>query len=237
MTAPMVDSEGRRGSSGMIPGREVIRRQVQMPARKVLEMAWRSIRLRPGRSLLVTSGIVLAVAFLSHILVGEAIQQGIQASAPRQLIEALQKEGKLTGGGEAGSSAQTRWVVGLAMLVGLVGVINAMLLSVTERFAEIGTMKCLGALDSLIVKLFLWESLLQGLVGTLAGGLVGLGLAVLGGLADCGGQLWGLIPVAHVMRLLGMSMLAGVGLTVCGALYPAWRAAHMRPVEAMRHQM
>jgi len=237
MTATSAETEGRRGSTGMIPGREVIRRQVQMPAHKVLEMAWRSIRLRPGRSLLVTSGIVLAVAFLSHILVGEAIQQGIQAGAPRRLLEALQKEGKLTGSAEAGSSAQTRWVVGLAMLVGLVGVINAMLLSVTERFAEIGTMKCLGALDSLIVKLFLWESLLQGLVGTTVGGIVGLSLAVLGAWADCGRQLWGLIPVAHVMRLLAMSMLAGVGLTVCGALYPAWRAAHMRPVEAMRHQM
>jgi predicted lysophospholipase L1 biosynthesis ABC-type transport system permease subunit len=221
----------------MIPGRETIRRQVQMPVRKVVEMAWRGIRLRPGRSLLVTSGIVLAVAFLSEVLAGEAIGRGIETNAPRQLIESLRKEGKLTGAAEAQSSAQTRWVVGLAMLVGLVGVINSMLLSVTERFAEIGTMKCLGALDSLIVKLFLCESLLQGLVGTLVGGLLGLGLAILGGLADCGGQLWGVIPTAQVMRQVGLSMLAGVCLTVCGALYPAWRAAHMRPVEAMRHQM
>ena len=112
-----------------------------------------------------------------------------------------------------------------------------MLLSVTERFAEIGTMKCLGALDSLIVKLFLWESLLQGLVGTIAGGILGLMLAVGGAWLDCGSQLWGLVPVAPVLRLAGMSMLAGVGLTVSGALYPAWRAAHMRPVEAMRAQM
>jgi predicted lysophospholipase L1 biosynthesis ABC-type transport system permease subunit len=237
MVSPISDTEGRRGSSGMIPGREVIRRQVQMPMRTVVEMAWRGIRLRPGRSLLVTSGIVLAVAFLSQVLVGEAIQQGIEASAPRPLLESLRKEGKLTGAAESQSTSQTRWVVGLAMLVGLVGVINSMLLSVTERFAEIGTMKCLGALDSLIVKLFLWESLLQGLVGTFLGGLVGLGLAVLGAWADCGGQLWPLIPAAQVMHLLGMSMLAGVGLTVSGALYPAWRAAHMRPVEAMRHQM
>jgi predicted lysophospholipase L1 biosynthesis ABC-type transport system permease subunit len=221
----------------MIPPREVIRRQVQMPLGKVLKMAWASIRLRPGRSLLVTSGIVLAVAFLTHIAVGEALQRSIAQKAPRALLEQLQKDGALAALDDEEAGAQTRWMVGLALLVGLVGVINAMLLSVTERFAEIGTMKCLGALDSLIVKLFLLESLLQGLVGTTTGAILGLGLALAGGLADCGGQLWPLVPLADVGRIVGMSLLAGVGLTVSGALYPAWKAAHMRPVEAMRLQV
>jgi ABC-type lipoprotein release transport system permease subunit len=49
-----------------------------------------------------------------------------------------------------------------------------MLMSVTERFREIGTMKCLGALDGFIVKLFLLESLFQGAVGTTLGVLLGL---------------------------------------------------------------
>lgn len=231
------DSAGRRGGTGMIPGREAIRRQVQMPVRKVMEMAWRGIRLRPGRSLLVTSGIVLAVAFLTHIVVSEAIQRSVAQNAPREFLEQLRKDGVLAGLNDADARAQTRWMVGLAMLVGLVGVINAMLLSVSERFAEIGTMKCLGALDSLIVKLFLWESLFQGLAGTIAGIVLGLALATAGGLADCGGRLWEFFPLREVLRLLGMSLLAGVGLTVCGALYPAWRAAHMRPVEAMRLQV
>jgi cell division protein FtsX len=221
----------------MIPGREVIRRQVQMPVRKVMEMAWRGIRLRPGRSLLVTSGIILAVAFLTHVLVGEAVRSRVREKAPREMIEQLRKEGALPEQDDAAASAQTSWVVALAMLVGLVGVINAMLLSVTERFAEIGTMKCLGALDSLIVKLFLWESLFQGLAGTACGILVGGSLAVAGALLDCGGRLWGLFPTGHVLKLVGICLLAGVGLTVCGALYPAWRAAHMRPVEAMRSEV
>jgi hypothetical protein len=218
----------------MIPSRETIRRQVQMPVGKVMEMAWRGIRLRPGRSLLVTSGIILAVAFLTHVLVGEEIWSSIVRRAPREMLEQLRKQGALAGADDPGAAAQTTWVVALAMLVGLVGVINAMLLSVTERFAEIGTMKCLGALDSLIVKLFLWESLFQGLAGTLAGIIIGGALAVAGAWLDCGARLWGLFPVASVLRLFGMSLLAGVGLTVCGALYPAWKAAHMKPVEAMR---
>ena len=49
-----------------------------------------------------------------------------------------------------------------------------MLMSVTERFREIGTMKCLGALDGFIVKLFLIESLFQGMAGTVMGVLLGL---------------------------------------------------------------
>jgi putative ABC transport system permease protein len=200
-------------------------------------MAWRSIRLRPGRSLLVTSGIVLAVAFLTNILVAEAIQRGLTERAPHEWLEQLRKQGVLAGADDPSSAAQTRWVVALAMLVGLVGVTNAMLLSVTERFAEIGTMKCLGALDSLIVKLFLLESLFQGLAGTTAGIAIGLLLAGGGAVSDFGPRVWSVMPWGELLRLVGLSMLAGVGLTVCGALYPAWRAAHMRPVEAMRSQV
>ena len=63
-----------------------------------------------------------------------------------------------------------------AFLICFVDVLNAMLLIATERFHEIGTMKCLVALSSLIIRLFLLESIFQGLVGTTAGILIGLGL-------------------------------------------------------------
>ena len=53
-----------------------------------------------------------------------------------------------------------------------------MLMSVTERFREIGTMKCLGALDTFIVKLFLLESTFQGLAGTSAGIVIGFALTL-----------------------------------------------------------
>src|SRR5204863_933204 len=74
---------------------------------------------------------------------------------------------------------QTRWLLGLALLVAFVGILNAMLMSVTERFREIGTMKCLGAHDSFTIKLFLIESLFQGVVGTVLGILTGLILSIL----------------------------------------------------------
>jgi ABC-type antimicrobial peptide transport system permease subunit len=112
-----------------------------------------------------------------------------------------------------------------------------MLMSVTERFSEIGTMKCLGALDSLVIELFLLETLFQGLIGTAIGIAVGLALAIVEGLALYGPAAWNLAPWPGLARLVGLCALAGLGLTIAGALYPAWRAARMQPVDAMRSEV
>jgi ABC-type lipoprotein release transport system permease subunit len=132
---------------------------------------------------------------------------------------------------------QTRWIVGLALMVAFVGILNAMLLSVTERIAEIGTMKCLGALDSLIVELFLMESAMQGFVGTALGVAIGLLLTFAEGASRYGMPMWGLIPVGTTARLALICLAAGTGLTIVGALYPAWQAARMQPVDAMRSEI
>ena len=71
------------------------------------------------------------------------------------------------------------WLVVLSLLVCLVGIANAMLMSVTERFREIGTMKCMGALDGFIIKLFILESSFMGTAGTIIGVVVGLLLTTL----------------------------------------------------------
>ncbi len=81
----------------------------------------------------------------------------------------------------------TLWLVVLSLLVCVVGVTNALLMSVTERFAEIATMKCLGALDASVMRIFVIEALIQGLVGGSAGVLLGLGLALSRGFAEFGG--------------------------------------------------
>jgi ABC-type antimicrobial peptide transport system permease subunit len=132
------------------------------------------------------------------------------------------------------SRVQTRWLIGLALLVAFVGILNAMLMSVTERFREIGTMKCLGALDSFIVKLFLIESFFQGGTGTLAGVIVGLALNVIGVTLGYGEYAWKMFPYADVAIAGAICLVVGIVLTVGGAVYPAWRAARMHPIEAMR---
>lgn len=211
--------------------------QIELPLRKAIRIAWRNIRVRWWRSLLVTSGIILALAFLTYVLSADAINRSVASGASTQLRHSLEKEGVRLVADDHDTRTQTRWMVGLALLVSFVGILNAMLMSVTERFAEIGTMKCLGALDSFIIKLFLLESVFQGISGTMIGLMAGLVLAVVESLVAYGLSAGALVPLGEIARILGVCLLAGTGLTIAGALYPAWRAAKMQPVDAMRTEV
>jgi ABC-type lipoprotein release transport system permease subunit len=214
-----------------------------------VEIAWKSIRLRLGRSLLVTSGIILALAFLMAILTSDAMTDSLRRWAeqrppgatteqlnPRQELAAAMKQNGVPMAADeiASSRLQTRWLLSLALLVAFVGILNAMLMSVTERFREIGTMKCLGALDSFIIKLFLLESLFQGLVGTIVGITLGLALSLFSLAATYGSVAWRSMPMDKLLTSMAICFAIGVTLTVAGALYPAWQAARMQPIEAMR---
>jgi predicted lysophospholipase L1 biosynthesis ABC-type transport system permease subunit len=235
-----------------------VQRQITLPLSKAVEIAWKSIRLRLSRSLLVTSGIVLALAFLVSIQASEAVVRGMrdwiassetvvpsttaatpeqreQLTSAQQLQALMNQQGVPTKPEEIDSNRiQTRWLLGLALLVAFVGILNAMLMSVTERFREIGTMKCLGALDGFIVKLFLIESLFQGVVGTVIGIAVGLGLSLAAAATTYGGYAFKNLPYGQLISAIAISLLIGIGLTVAGAVYPAWQAARMQPIEAMR---
>ena len=213
------------------------RKKRQLPLHQTLHIAWQNIRVRLGRSLLVTSGIILALAFLTYIMSSDSLARNVAKNGSEDLLRVLDTKGVLDGLNDADAKIQTRWMVGLALLVSFVGILNAMLLSVTERYAEIGTMKCLGALDALIVELFFIESLFQGVLGTLAGIVIGLLLTLVEGQFRYGGAMWSLIPYGAFGRLLVICFIAGVVLTIGGALYPGYRAAKMHPVEAMRAQV
>ncbi len=126
----------------------------------------------------------------------------------------------------------TRLVTGigvLALLVGAFGIANIMLVSVTERTREIGIMKAIGARNREIMGLFLAESVLLGMAGAVVG--VPVGLAVGYGAsqyADVGFA----VPVGWIGLATGMGLLIGI---VAG-LYPAWRAARVDPIEALRYE-
>lgn len=221
----------------MIDHTETAQRQSRIPLRKAVRIAWKNLRVRWWRSLLVTSGIILALAFLTYILNSDALASSAAQNGSADLIEELRYRGVLANLSNSDAKIQTRWMVGLALVISFVGILNAMVMSVTERFREIGTMKCLGALDSLIIKLYLLESLFQGMAGTLLGIAIGLTLAMLEGFSLYGSELMAITPMTIMARQVALCFFSGIILTMGGALYPAWVAAKMDPIVAMRSEV
>jgi putative ABC transport system permease protein len=136
--------------------------------------------------------------------------------------------------GWLGFSARTGWLIIISFMVCVVGVANAMLMSVTERFREIATMKCLGALDSFIMIIFVMESSLQGLAGGLAGVVLGLLLGIVRSIWGFGTLALTNLPAMLLVFSAGLCLVAGVILAAMAAVYPAWVAARLAPMEAMR---
>ncbi|HMP88705.1 MAG TPA: FtsX-like permease family protein [Kiritimatiellia bacterium] len=139
-----------------------------------------------------------------------------------------------TGGGLMGIGERMTWLAFVSMLVCAVGIANAMLMSVTERFREIATLKCLGALDGFIMTVFLIEASILGLVGGIAGTLIGLIIAILRMLAVFKGLLFDALPLGSLFTASLLSIAVGVILAAVSAVYPSFRAARLAPMEAMR---
>ncbi len=126
-------------------------------------------------------------------------------------------------------TAATFGVCILSLIVGGIGILNIMLVSVTERTREIGIRKALGARRNRILMQFATEAMVLSLVG----GIIGIGIGF--GLAFLGRWTFGLytsVPVWSVVISLAMS--SGVGLVF--GIYPAARAAKLDPIEAMRSE-
>ena len=122
----------------------------------------------------------------------------------------------------------------LSLLVCTVGIVNAMMMTVTERFREIATMKCLGAGDGFILKAFLIEASALGLAGSLAGLVLGLALVMTQAWWRFGSAFWAACPLGELTLATLAALLCGVALAMLGALLPAYSAARMHPVDAMR---
>jgi putative ABC transport system permease protein len=213
-----------------------ISRQVVLPFKKSLEISFKSIRVRFFRSMITTMSLVLAVSFLSFVRVGTDVANGLLATGDPELHQSMLNAGYDLEPGvtSTGSSAKERWIVILSLLVCVVGIVNAQLMAVTERFREIGTIKCLGALDSFVLRLFVLEAGMQGLAGAGLGSLLGAGSALLSGLVRFGFVAWQNISWLAVLESLAFATAVGCLLSLLGVMYPAVVAARMQPVEAMR---
>ncbi len=120
-------------------------------------------------------------------------------------------------------------IAAISLVVGSIGIANIMIVSVTERTREIGIMKAVGARKRDIIQLFLVESLILGTIGAIFGVVAGLGVGYLG-VTLLG---W---PMAYPLNWILIAVAVGVVVGVISGLYPAWRAARIDPIEALRRE-
>jgi len=179
------------------------------------------------------AGVVLAVAFLTYMLCTEHITEALVKVNSDDLNRLLQKAGVDIF--EVGQTDRMMvLLIGLSLLTCLVGIINSMLMAVTERIKEIGTLKCLGALDSFIVKTYLIESSIQGLIGTVLGMIIGLLVALAVSAHAFGRWVFLEFPGGAILKALSLSFAIGAVISVVASIAPAYWAAKKEPVDAMR---
>ncbi len=124
-------------------------------------------------------------------------------------------------------------IAGISLIVGGIGIMNIMLVSVTERTREIGIRKALGARRVDI----LWQFIVEALTVTMLGGLVGVGTGVLLAKMANGQHLFGrdlYTAVTPMSIIVAFSVSAAIGLFF--GIYPAFRASRLNPIEALRHE-
>ena len=120
------------------------------------------------------------------------------------------------------------WVAGVSLLVGGIGIMNIMLVSVTERTREIGLRQALGARPEDVLKQFLIEAIILSLVGGLVGVLIGIGGATLFG--KFGEMRTEIVPLS-----IPISFGAAAIIGIFFGYYPAVQAAKLEPIVALRH--
>ncbi|TAK13998.1 MAG: FtsX-like permease family protein [Anaerolineae bacterium] len=125
-------------------------------------------------------------------------------------------------------------IAGISLVVGGIGIMNIMLVSVIERTREIGLRKAVGARKRDILIQFLLESLLLSLLGGFIGILLGWGLSALVG-AIAAASNTDLVPLVGVDAILLSTVFSSV-VGLLSGIYPAFRAANLEPVEALRYE-
>ncbi len=120
-------------------------------------------------------------------------------------------------------------IAGISLLVGGIGIMNIMLVSVTERTKEIGLRKAVGATKNQILTQFLIETVTLSLLGGLIGILLGVGLALL---VTLSGVLTAVITADSIILAFTFALAIGVFF----GLYPAFRAANLHPMVALRYE-
>lgn len=127
------------------------------------------------------------------------------------------------------TNSQLIWIASISLLVGGIGVMNIMLVSVTERTREIGLKKAIGAKKSRI----LWQFLTEAAVLTSLGGIVGVGAGI--GLAEIISHVTS-APVAISVPSIIIAVVFSMVIGIIFGLLPSFKAANLNPIDALRHE-
>jgi ABC-type antimicrobial peptide transport system permease subunit len=195
--------------------------RVQLGFEDALRLGFNYLIRRMDRSILNIASIALGLGFYTSL----------------QLTDIFYKAYAEIGGSKLAVESTYFWLLIVALAVSIVGVANAMLISVQERVKEIGTMKCFGALDSHITLLFLIESVIQGAIGGTIGFIFGIGAALLSTGSTTGFGIILRIPLTNLFYLLGTTLFISISLSTIATIYPAFRASKLNPVEALRYEL
>ncbi|MHC1626124.1 MAG: ABC transporter permease [Methanoculleaceae archaeon] len=127
----------------------------------------------------------------------------------------------------------TTAIGGISLVVAGVSIFNVQMMSVTERIREIGIIRSVGTRRREVMVIFLYEALLLGLVGSVIGGV----LSFLGGyiVVSLMLQTTEYLFVPSTLVYIPFGMAFGIGTSIISGLYPAWKAANLSPIEALRH--
>ncbi|MFO7945667.1 MAG: FtsX-like permease family protein [Armatimonadota bacterium] len=228
-----------------------IQRQIRLPWPDAFRISMRNVTLRLGRAAITATGVVLGIAFLMSVWTANVAKEAVReeqilpATGQVQQQQALDAEADKasaatpaeTAEEEAKSQARQTWLVIMSLLVCGVGITNSMLMSVTERFQEIGTMKCLGALDEFIVRLFLIETAVLGFLGSLVGAIVGHLIMLVVYMIKEGASITAKMDWGQMFIYLVIGLVIGIVISLAAAVAPAVRAARMAPAAALQTEI
>jgi putative ABC transport system permease protein len=123
---------------------------------------------------------------------------------------------------------------GISMVVAGVSIFNIMMMSVNERIKEIGIMRSIGTQKKEVMSMFIYEAAIIGVIGSIAGGILSIVAGYLISALMLGSTKY-LITIANALSV-GEGICFGIVVCLACGIYPAWQAANLNPIDALRHE-